>query len=83
MPRFTPHRVWTPSFRIGATVLALLLLSPVMLATALAEDGTSTSAYTTIMTVLQRLRKMVRERSACAALVASLDEGVAAVGAEQ
>lgn len=39
--------------------------------------------HDTVMTVLQRLRKMVRERSACAALVASLDEGVAAVGAEQ
>ena len=39
--------------------------------------------HDTVMTVLQRLRTMVRERSACAALVASLDEGVAAVGAEQ
>lgn len=39
--------------------------------------------HDTVMTVLQRLRTMVRERSACAALVASLNEGVAAVGAEQ
>lgn len=39
--------------------------------------------HDTVMTVLQRLRTMVRERSACAALVASLDEGAAAVGAEQ
>lgn len=39
--------------------------------------------HDTVMSMLQRLRTMVRERSACAALVASLDEGVAAVGAEQ
>lgn len=26
LPRYAPHRVWTPSFRIGATVLAFLLL---------------------------------------------------------
>lgn len=39
--------------------------------------------HDTVMTVLQRLRTMVRERSACAALVASLDDAVAAVGAVQ
>lgn len=39
--------------------------------------------HDTVMTVLQRLRTMVRERSACVALVASLDEGVPVVEALQ
>jgi len=37
--------------------------------------------HETVMSTLQRLRKMVRERSACVSLVASLNEGVAAVRA--
>lgn len=39
--------------------------------------------HDTVMTVLQRLRTMVRERSACVALVASLDDRVVAVEAVQ